>query len=94
MASWLRELMPSVVNTFRKWEATVAELMYSCAAISAFEAPWPAKRAICASRAVRASRVCAARPGARSPAARSSIRARPANAPAPAEAKISYPARS
>ena len=27
--------------------------MYSCATTSAFEAPWPAKRAICASRAVR-----------------------------------------
>ena len=38
--------------------------MYSCAAISAFEAPWPARRAICASRAVRASRVCAVRLGA------------------------------
>jgi hypothetical protein len=64
LASWLRELMPSVVNTFRKWWATVAELMYRCAAISAFEAPWLAKRAICVSRAVRASRVCAVRSGA------------------------------
>src|SRR5712692_5150539 len=56
--------------------------MNSCTAISEFEAPRPARRAICASRAVRASRVCAVRLGARSPVARSSIRARSANAPA------------
>jgi hypothetical protein len=31
--------MPSVVNTFRRWQATVAGLMNSCAAISGFETP-------------------------------------------------------
>jgi hypothetical protein len=68
--------------------------MNSCAAISGFEAPLPARRAISASCGVRAAWVSAVRWRACPPVARSSIRARSANAPAPIESKISYAARS
>src|SRR5215467_11896362 len=61
--------------------------MNSCAAICELVAPSAASRAICASCAVRMSGVSAAHLGACPPHARSSTRARSANAPAPLEAQ-------
>ena len=59
-ASLVRELMPSLAKTLRRWYSTVWLLMKSCAPISAFERPSRARRAICASWAVRSpsSRRC------------------------------------
>ena len=64
--------------------------MNSCAAISGLEAPSPASRAISASCAVRVSGVWMVSCRAFPPVARSSVRARSANAAAPIESKISY----
>jgi hypothetical protein len=64
--------------------------MNSCAAISGLEAPSPARRAISASCAVRVSGVWMAGCRACPPVARSSMRARSANAAAPIESKIWY----
>src|SRR5207245_2402806 len=64
--------------------------MNSCAAICGLEAPSPARRAISASCAVRVSGVSIVCCRGCPPAARSSMRARPANAAAPIESKIWY----
>src|SRR6185312_4207016 len=61
--------------------------MNSCAAISGFEAPSPARRAISASCAVRVSGISVVCCRACPPAARNSVRARLANAPAPMESQ-------
>src|SRR5271169_2264578 len=62
--------------------------MNSCAAICGFEAPSPARRAISASWAVRAPAESTVRLRACSPVARSSMRARSANAAAPTESNL------
>jgi hypothetical protein len=54
-----RGLMPSLLNTLRRCHSTVRALMKSWAPISAFDRPSRARRAICASCAVRSSRVSA-----------------------------------
>ena len=61
----------------------MAELINSCAAISELEAPSAARRAISASCAVRLSGISMVRCRAYPPVARSSMRARSANAAAP-----------
>jgi hypothetical protein len=48
-ASFVRELMPSLTKTLRRWYSTVCVLMKSRVPISAFERPSRARRAICAS---------------------------------------------
>ena len=83
-SSWLREVMPNLAKTLRKWYWTVCALMNSRVPISGFDSPSRASRAIWDSWAVRSS--CPAtrvRLRAVSPVARSSRRARSANASAP-----------
>ncbi len=69
-------------------------LMNSWAPISGLVCPSLARRAICASWGVRTSRVSSVRLRAVSPVARSSRRARSANASAPMRLKQSWAARS
>ena len=75
--------MPSLRNTLRRWYWTVRGLMNSWAPISGFVRPSRASRAICASCAVSSSRVSTRRLRTVSPVARSSRRARSANASTP-----------
>jgi hypothetical protein len=83
-----REVMPSLVNTLRRWYWTVRGLMNSRVPISGFESPSRARRAVCASCAVSSSRVSTVRFRTVSPVARSSRRARSAKASAPIEENI------
>jgi hypothetical protein len=39
LASWVREVMPSFLNTLPRWYSTVPGLMNSCAPISLFVKP-------------------------------------------------------
>ena len=54
-SSWLREVMPSLVKTLRRWYWTVCALMNSRVPISGFDSPSRAIRAIRASWAVSSS---------------------------------------
>ena len=89
-----RELISSFANTLRRCHSTVRGLRNSCAAISGFVSPSRASRAICSSCGVSSSRVSSRRLRTFSPVARSSRRARSANASAPIEANASCAARS
>src|SRR6478672_8701315 len=60
-SSWVRELMPSLANTFFKWYWTVRPLMNSRAPISGFDRPSRASLAICVSWAVNCVLVSAER---------------------------------
>jgi hypothetical protein len=53
----LREVMSSLLNTLRRWQAMVRRLMNSRAPLSAFERPSRASRAIWITWAVNCSRV-------------------------------------
>jgi hypothetical protein len=75
--------MPSLAKTLRKWYWTVCALMNSRVPISGFDSPSRASRAIWASWTVSSLRVSTVRLRAVSPVARSSRRARSANASAP-----------
>ena len=92
--SWLRELMPSLVKTLRRWYWTVRELMNSRAPISGLDRPSRASRATWASWAVSASPVSRLRLRTVSPVASSSRRARSANASMPIASSISWAVRN
>jgi hypothetical protein len=80
--SSLRELIPSLPNTLPRCHSTVRGLRKSWAPISGFVCPPAATRATCASCGVSSSSVWAVRLRTVSPVARSSRRARSANASA------------
>jgi hypothetical protein len=75
-ASSVRELMPSLVNTLRRWKSTVRVLRNSCAATSRVCSPRATKRATWISCGVSFRTVDGSRLRAVRPAARSSSRAR------------------
>ena len=88
-SSWLRELMPSLVKTLRRWYSTVRGLMNSRAPISGLDRPSRASRAIWASCGGELGRaVSAVRLRAVSPVASSSRAARSANASRPIAANM------
>src|ERR1700754_4254429 len=76
-SSSLRELMPSLVKTLRRWYLTVRGLMNSRVPISGFDSPSRASRAICASWGVSSPLVSAVRLRTVSPVASSSRAAQP-----------------
>jgi hypothetical protein len=77
--SSVREAMPSLANTLRRWYSTVFGLTKSCAATALFVAPSRTRRATCSSCGVSSASGLTSRLRAVSPVALSSRRARSAH---------------
>ena len=77
-ASWVRELMPSLANTLRRWKSTVRGLRNSWAATSRVGSPRATNRATWSSWGVSCRRVDGSRRRTACPLARNSRRVRSA----------------